>query len=310
MCSREGFEKYLLNDVELTLRHDITKKVIYKRELNEKHSSNYWVLKDGEIVKIKYNELLKPNRECGLFVKPQDFGITGNYNTPDEIALTVYNNLDNISDYNRRHIILLLAKYSKIIRDKFKINNIDGELEKYSDNPRMSELIKDFSEILGVLYINKNEIYFPECKNYPLVDYFISGKAYSAKSLSQSNTVKFQNLIKYIPEKLDNHFVSKIIKDYDYFRKDNSVKISNRLLTIKYSEGFYTSPYKFWTNFSNENSKEITDFYNQVTKGRIETITAHSEKGCIIVKKRLPCKVQIKLKEYKESIGFSQHFNK
>jgi hypothetical protein len=52
----------------------------------------------------------------------------------------------------------------------------------------------------------------------------------------------------------------------------------------------------------------VVDFYNKITKDKIYTITCDIVEGDSIIKIEKPKRVLIRIKEYKESIGFDLKF--
>jgi ribosomal protein S17E len=312
LCSKAGFEKYLLKDVQLTLRNDRTKTILYKSSLNQKNSSWYNVIQDNKIIKIHWKELLKPGCEKQVYIKPQHFGVSGIYRTPDDVAKQIYNSLDNIDEYNRQHLILLLASKSKYIRNKINTNNLQDELAKYKCNPDKPSIAKDFGEILGVLYLNENEIYFPEDLNNSLFDYEVNGKKYSAKTKPSCNTVKFKDIVNLIPEDLNEHWVTRLVNQFQRYRIIDKipVKIANKMIE-DYQKQFMPSDLTgryYWTKISNDNIDSVVEFYNTITKDKIYNITCDIINGDSLIKVEKPKRVLIRIKEYKESIGFDLKF--
>ncbi|MDD5151228.1 MAG: hypothetical protein PHC28_12265 [Flavobacterium sp.] len=306
LSSKEGYEKYLNSDMKLYLKYDKTQTVLFRKDLNPKNSIWYIVEYNNELRKIHYSELLKPGREQYIRVKPQNLGIIGYYETPYDIANTVYNSLDNIDDYNRSHIIKLLCKFNSQFAKKHF--NIDRNLSMYQESVNNAIIAKDFGEVLGALWLNENHIEFPREYNFPLYDYIVNGIKYSAKIEKSCNTVKLSHIQELIP-KNHSHWITSLIDEYVHTIKNNGVKQGNILFEDYYKQYFPSklTGNRYWRELSN-NIDGITEFYSDIVPSNIKNIVTIQNNGDFIIKIKSPRLVKFKLKEYKEQLGMELFF--
>ncbi|MFA6199138.1 MAG: hypothetical protein WC679_01865 [Bacteroidales bacterium] len=310
LCSKEGFEKYLTQDITLQLKNDITKTVKFLKDLNPKNATWYFVESGNEVIKIHHSELSKPGRENFIRIKPQNVGLVGYFETPFLVAETVYNSLDNLDDFNRLHIIKLLCKFNKKFANKHHSKYKNINLANYSSSINNITIAKDFGEVLGALWIDENDIDFPKEHNFPLYDYSINGIKYSAKTNKSSNTVKLAHISELIGPDNQNHWLANLINDYVACIKTNGVKRGNLIFENSYKEicPSELSGCRYWRDLSNQNLGDITNFYNNIISSEIKNIVTTPNKGDFLIEVKVPRMVKIKLKEYIEQLGLELYF--
>ena len=190
--------------------------VTYVDNLSKKHTRT--AIKLGtDIYYTNIDNLAKPRSVSEVNLKPQAFGLAGT-----EYNITGYITALKNSINSRTDIVGDLKEYLLALVN-FSINNsMDFSGIEMTTLP-MSDIIKDFGEVIGPIYCIKrglsqynigvsssSKIFIPVSPNEPLLDYYIitvtnNKIKVSAKAKGTSNTLKVNNLV---PPILNNPILS------------------------------------------------------------------------------------------------------
>jgi len=180
--------------------------VVYIDNLSKSHT-RVAIQLDSEVYYTNIDNLVKPKSSSLVNLKPQAFGLAGTeYNISSYIT-----SLKN-SIKTRPDIVGDLKEYLLALVDFSITNSRDFSGIDISSLP-MSDIIKDFGEVIGPIHCIKrglseynigvsssSRIFIPVAPNEPLLDYYIITSSnnrikVSAKAKGTSNTLKVNDLV-------------------------------------------------------------------------------------------------------------------
>lgn len=181
----------------------------------------------ADIYYTNIDNLAKPRSVSKVNLKPQAFGLAGT-----EYNITGYITALRNSINSRTDIVGDLKEYLLALVN-FSINNSMNFSGIEISTLPMSDIIKDFGEVIGPIYCIKrglsqynigvgssSKIFIPVAPNEPLLDYFIIASTnnkikVSAKAKGTSNTLKVNDLV---PPILKNPILSNKYSNDTEFR--------------------------------------------------------------------------------------------